>query len=159
MKKIKAPPKKTGIWLDQQKAYIISIIGDTYPVIEKIRSGVESRIRIPGESKVFSRFGHTIIDDQEKKQKRQKLQRHRYFNKIMELIQDADYIYLFGPSDARYELENEISNNYLQKGKLVAVKRADRMTLEQMVHITLNFFDSDEFRLFKKNLKILKKTH
>jgi hypothetical protein len=149
MKKIKLPEKKTGIWLDLKKAYIISITGESYPVIEKIRSEVESRLRIPGESKVFSRFGHSIIDDQVKKQRRQEHQRHRYFIKIMDSIKGADYIYLFGPSDARHELNNEIKSNHLIKGKVVAIKSANRMTQEHMVCETLNFFDSGEFRFFK----------
>ena len=153
MKKIKLPEKKAGIWLDQEKAYIITITGDSYPIIEKIRSGVESRIRIAGEDKAFSRFGHTIIDNQVKKQRRQVHQRHRYFIEIINVIQDVNYLYLFGPSDARHELNNEIEKHQLLKGRTVAIKSADRMTQGQMVHATLNFFDSEEFKSLKKNLK------
>ena len=152
MKKIK-PEKKAGIWLDQEKAYIISLTENSYPSIKKIRSAVESRIRVPGEDKVFTRFGHTIVDDQVKKQRRQRHQRHRYFTEIIKLIQDVNYIYLFGPSDARYELNNEIEKNHILKGRIVAIKSADRMTQEQMIHATLNFFDSEEYRNFKKNLR------
>ena len=159
MKKLRLPEKKAGIWLDQGKAFIISIVGNSYPVIEKIRSGVESRIRVPGESKVFSRYGQTVIDGQEKKQRRQRHQRHRYFNKIMDSIGGSDFIYLFGPSEARHELNNEIENSYLLKGKVVAIKHAARMTQEQMVQAVINFFDGDEFRLFKRNLKKQKLVH
>jgi hypothetical protein len=153
MKKIKLPEKKAGIWLDQEKAYIITITEDSYPVIEKIRSAVESRIRVAGEDKVFSRFGHTIVDGQVKKQRRQEHQRHRYFTEIINAIQDVNYIYVFGPSDARHELNNEIEKNHILKDRVVAIKSAARMTQEQMVHAVLNFFDSDEFRNFKKNLR------
>ena len=153
MKKIELPEKKAGIWLDQEKAYIIIIAGDSYPVIKKIRSGVESRIRVAGEDKAFSRFGHTIVDDQVKKQRRQGHQRHRYFNEIIESILDVNYIYLFGPSEARHELNNEIEKKHILKDRVAAIKSTDRMTQEQMVHETLNYFDSDEFRDYKKKLK------
>jgi hypothetical protein len=128
MKKIKLPEKKAGIWLDQEKAYIIKITADSYPVIEKIRSTVESRTRVAGEDKAFSRFGHTIVDDQVKKQRRQGHQRHRYFNEIIDSILNIDYIYLFGPSEARHELNNEIEKNNILKDRVVVIKSADRMT-------------------------------
>jgi mannosyltransferase OCH1-like enzyme len=153
MKKIKLPEKKAGIWLDQEKAYIIKITGNSYPAIEKIRSEVESRIRVAGEVKVSARFGNAFLDDQEKKQRRQGHQRHRYFNKIIESIPDVNYIYLFGPSETRHELNNEIEKNHILKDRVVAIKSADRMTQEQMVRVVLNFFDSDEFRNFKKSLR------
>ena len=68
MKKIKAPEKKAGIWIDQETAYIIRVSGETEPMLERIKSDVESRIRIRGEGKVSARFGNAFIDDQEKKQ-------------------------------------------------------------------------------------------
>ncbi len=153
MKKIRLPEIKAGIWLDQEKAYIIRIVGSEYPTIEKIKSDVESRVRFPGEVKAFTQFGNSLIDNQEKKQRRQRNQRHQYFKTIINSILDVNYIYLFGPSEARHELNNEIEKIHTLKEKVIAIKCTDRMSQEQMVQKALNFFDSDEFRDYKRNLK------
>jgi lysyl-tRNA synthetase class I len=153
MKKIKLPERKAGIWLDQEKAYIISIVGIAEPVVEKITSGVESVIRNAGERKVYARFGNAFIDDQEKKQRRQKNQRLKYFKKIIEKILDTDFIYLFGPSDAKHELNNEIEKTHTFKGLVATIESADRMTENELKKKVIHFFETDNFRAFKRNLE------
>jgi hypothetical protein len=153
MKKIRMPEIKAGIWLDQEKAYIIRIVGSEYPIVEKIKSDVESRVRFPGQVKAFTQFGNSRLDNQEKKQRRQRNQRHQYFKTIINSILDVNYIFLFGPSEARHELNNEIEKIHSLKEKVIAIRCTDRMSQEQMVQTVLNFFDSDEFRKYKRNLK------
>jgi hypothetical protein len=150
MKKIKPPEKKAGIWLDQENAYIIWFKGETETVFEKIKSDVESRIRNAGEGKVSARFGNAFIDDQEKKQKRQRNQRRHYFNEIIELVHDADYLFLFGPSRAKEELKNAIEEKKDFKGKIVALENADKITKNQMQEKVLDYFNGEEFKIFKK---------
>jgi hypothetical protein len=152
MKKIKLPEKKAGIWLDQEKAYIIRMEGEGEPVMEKIKSDVESRIRYAGEGKVSARFGHSFIDDQEKKQKRQRHQRRRYFKEIIGHIHDADYIYLFGPGEAKEELNNAIEDDQTIKGKVVAIATVDRLTQKQMIVKMKDYFNDEPFRVLKKKL-------
>lgn len=151
--KIRMPEIKVGIWLDQEKAYIIRIVGSEYPTIEKIKSNVESRVRYPGEVKAFTQFGNSLLDNQEKKQRRQRHQRHQYFKTIINSILDVDFIYLFGPSEARHELNNEIEKIHSLKEKVTAIKCTDRMSQEQMIQKVLNFFGSDECRDYKRNFK------
>lgn len=153
MKKIKLPEKKAGIWLDQEKAFIIRVAGLAEPPMEKIESGVESVIRHKGEGKVSARFGQAFIDDQEKKQHRQKNQRQKYFKEIIEKIQDVDFVYLFGPSDARHELKNEIEKLRSWKGIIAANEPADRLTENEMKKKVINFFEEDNFRVFKRKIE------
>ena len=153
MKKIKISEKKAGIWIDQEKAFIVRVAGLSEPVVEKIKSGVESIIRNKGEGKVSARFGNAFIDDQEKKQRRQKNQRLKYFKEIIEKIHDSDFIYLFGPSDAKHELNNEIEKTHLFKGIVAAIEPADRMTENELKKKVIHFFEDDNFRVFKKDIK------
>jgi tRNA G10 N-methylase Trm11 len=153
MKKVKPPEKKAGIWLDQENAYIIWFKGENETVSEKIKSDVESRIRTAGEGKVSARFGNAFIDDQEKKQRRQRNQRHHYFEEIIERAQNADYIYLFGPSKAKEELNNAIENKKVFKGKVVAIENADKISENQMQERVLDYFNGEEFKSFKKALR------
>jgi len=153
MKKIKPPEKKTGIWLDQETAYIIRVSGETEPMLERIKSDVESRIRIRGEGKVSARFGNAFIDDQEKKQRRQRHQRQRYFDIIIHELADIDYIYLFGPGKGKEELNNAIEKAHAFKGQVIAMETTDRLTKNQMIAKVIEFFNSDEFRDLKRKLR------
>ncbi len=155
MKKIKSPEKKAGIWLDQETAYIIRVSGETEPILEKIKSDVESRIRIRGEGKVSARFGNAFINDQEKKQRRQRQQRQRYFKEIIQQLADIDYIYLFGPGKGKEELNNAIEKAHAFKGKVVAVETADRLTKNQMLAKATDFFSDDTLKNLKRKLTFI----
>ena len=82
MKKIKPVEQNAGIWLDQDSAIIVHLQKNAEPVVEKLVSGVETRLRVPGESKIFSQYGHTVVDNQEKKQHRRQNQRNKFFKEI-----------------------------------------------------------------------------
>lgn len=144
MKKIK-PEVKTGIWIDQETAYIIRLAEDE-PVIEKIKSGVESRVRIPGEGKNFARFGETYVNDEEKKQRRQHQQRKKYFKEVIAHILHDDFLYLFGPGKGKEELNNAIEEERGFKGKVILIETTDRLSQNQMKEKVTEFFDSKEFR-------------
>lgn len=93
MKKLRPPEIKAGIWLDQENAFVILLAGKEEPVIKSLKSDIELRTRIKGEGKVFARFGNTFINDQEKKQNRQRNQREKFFRRITGTIAEADYIF------------------------------------------------------------------
>lgn len=153
MKKIRSPEKKTGIWIDQEKALIVRIEGDGPPVLEKMKSDVESRIRIAGEGKVSARFGQSFIDDKEKKQHRQHNQREKFFKEIIKEIKNADYLYLMGPGPAKEGLYNALENDQTARVKVIMTEPADRMTQQQLIVKVESFFNSRLFFMLKKKLK------
>ena len=153
MKKNYVPEIKTGIWIDQENAYIIRLEGNKEPVIQKIRSAVESRVRVKGEKKVFPRFGNDVVDDQEKKQRRQINERKRFFEEIIKLVRNDDYLFVFGPGMGKEELNNAIEKINDRKVKVIAIKAADRLTRNQMVERTIRYFHSDEFINAKNELE------
>jgi hypothetical protein len=150
MKKIKLPEKYAGIWIDQEQALIIHLSNNIEPVMEKITSGVESRIRIKGESKVSARFGQSYIDDQEKKQRRQRQQRSRYFKKIIKLISQDDYLYLIGPGRGKEELKNAMKKIKDIKIRIIKMEPADKLTENQLIERVTAFYCSNDFRKSKK---------
>lgn len=152
MKKKYLPEKKTGIWIDQQEAILIRLEEDKLPVIQKIRSEVESRIRTKGEGKVSARFGNAFIDDQEKKQRRQQNERRRYFDEIIKIVYDDTYLFLFGPGKGKEELKNAIEKRHDIKAKLIAIETADKLTQNQLVAKTVKYFNSKEFIEAKDDL-------
>ena len=158
MKKNKPHVHNAGIWLDQEDAYIIQVTEGEEPVIKRIRSGVESRVRYKGESKAFTRFGQAFLSDQEKKQRRQRNQKEKFFKDLIGEVRKDDFLYLFGPGKTKEGLNNAIEKDPDFKGKVVEVVPADRMTQNQLVAKTIDFFKGEVFTAFKKRLHELKRT-
>ena len=69
------------------------------------------------------------------------------------MLQQADSIYVFGPSDARHELVNDIEINPVLKNKFIKSERADRMTEKQVIQHVQEYFAGESYRTDKKKLK------
>jgi hypothetical protein len=124
--------KKVGIWLDSEKAYIISLINGREK-LEKIESNVESRVRYEGEKKSFSRIGGQLVNPQKKKTKRKKHQLQNYFQNILKKTKDAGDIYIFGPAEAKTELNKEYNKHKGLQDKVLRVENSGRLTENQMI--------------------------
>lgn len=132
--------KKAGIWIDQEEAYIFKITGAEDPVMEKINSGVELRNRIHGDKENVTRFGSVILGEREKKQRRQRNERAKYYKNILSHIQDVDYCHIFGPGETKHELAKSIRKNNTMKEKILTVENSGRLTLNQMKVKVKQFF-------------------
>ena len=124
--------KQVGIWLDSEKAYIITLTNG-YTALEKINSPVETRIRIEGERKSYSRLGGMFVNPQKKKTKRQKQQRKEYFRSIISKAKDAEGIYIFGPSKTPKGLYKEFQQDKHLASRIYGVEACDKLTRNQMV--------------------------
>jgi len=140
MKKKVEPKKDVGIWLDKEKAYIISIFGEEEKV-QKIESEVETRVRFPGEKKSYSRLGNMFVNPAKRKTKRQKQQLHHYFEEIINNVTDADEIMVFGPSDTKKHFEKEILTHKSLSPKFKGVQSADNISERQMIAKVKEFYD------------------
>ncbi len=124
--------KNVGIWLDSEKAYIISLI-DGREKLERIESNVESRVRYEGEKKSFSRIGGQLVNPQKKKTKRKKQQLQNYFKSILKKTNDAGNIYIFGPAEAKIGLTKEYKKHKSLQNKVLKVENSDNLTENQMI--------------------------
>ncbi len=124
--------KQTGIWLDSEKAYVISLANGK-PEIEKINSPVETRIRIEGEKKHYSRLGGMVVNPQKKRTNRQKQQLKNFYHMIIERVKDADAIYIFGPSNTPKGLYKEFLQNKPLASKITGIETEGKLTRNQMV--------------------------
>lgn len=150
MKKVKMPERKAGIWLDQETAYIVHLNGETVGKVEGLISDVESRVRMAGEGKVYARFGHAFIDNQEKTQHRQNNQRQHFFKEILRHLKGENFLYLFGPGKARHGLHRLIEKDHELAGHIARMDAAEMMNKQQAMTATLAYFKSDEYKQFKK---------
>jgi len=124
--------KNVGIWLDSEKAYIISLINGREK-LERIESDVESRVRYEGEKKSFSRIGGQLVNPQKKKTKRKKHQLQSYFQDILKKTKDAGNIYIFGPAEAKAGLNKEYGKHKELQNKVLRVENSEKLTKNQMI--------------------------
>ncbi|MDP2362790.1 MAG: hypothetical protein Q8M94_03360 [Ignavibacteria bacterium] len=131
--------KQTGIWLDKEKAIIITLAEGVHK-ITTINSDIITKERFDGEKKKFGRFGSQFLNQEKKVERRLKSQTSNYLKNILEEIINVDEIVLFGPANLKNELEKLISQNTVMASKLKAVKTADIMTENQMVAWVKKFY-------------------
>ena len=133
--------KQVGIWLDHEKAYVISFL-DGKHAVEKIESSIETRLRFNGESKSFSGKGGALFNPSKKRTKRKKHQMTQYLDYLVNKISNAEGIYIFGPAEAKTELSKAIIKRSDKPS--VYIEPADKMTEKQMIARVRKYFTSDQ---------------
>jgi len=115
--------KEIGLWIDHRKAVIV-IVTDDGEEIKKISSDMEKRVR-------FS--GGTAADGLTEGARDRQLGNHlnSYYDQVVAVIRDADAIQIFGPGEAKGELEKRLEHAGL-KASIFALETADKMTDHQI---------------------------
>lgn len=122
--------KNVGIWLDAEKAYVISVNGGNHHIV-KIESNVESRVRYEGETKSYSRRGGAFFNPSKKRTKRKKHQLNQFMDDLTSKLAGADNLLIFGPAETKNELKKVLLK---RKDKpSIKLETADKMTQNQMV--------------------------
>ncbi len=133
--------KQTGIWLDSERAYIITLTGGS-PVVEEVESPVETRVRIEGEHKPYSRLGGMYVNPQKKRTKKQEQQLRQYFRMILKKVKDADEIFVFGPSNTPRRFYKELLQHRDLAPRVVKYESEDHLTRNQMVARVRKVFEA-----------------
>jgi len=131
--------KNTGIWMDKEKAYLITLNEDNNDMIT-ILSEIED-YRIHGGSGTRFKGGPQDVVQDSKYLEREKNQFKAYFKKIIPYIENADSIVIYGPAEAGEKFNKELSKNYKEIGnKVKAVLKADSMTENQTKALIRDYF-------------------
>lgn len=131
--------KNIGIWIDTQKAVIIQLFEGTHN-IKTIESNIETRERIPGESKKYGRFGGQYMTFEKNRENKKMEQTNQFIKILLNEIEDADAVVLFGPSIMKTIFEKEIKNNLNLIGKISGVFDADSLTENQIAAWVKDFY-------------------
>lgn len=131
--------KQTGIWIDTQKAFIVKL-DETGSETKTILSEIETKERIPGESKEYTRFGDQYFNPEEKKEHKRENEVRDYFREIVKEISSSEEVVIFGPAMMKKELEKFILGDRSLKFDLKPIESADKMTENQMAAWVRNYF-------------------
>jgi hypothetical protein len=119
----KAMKNKVGLWIDHRKAVIV-IVSDKGEEIQQITSGMEKHVRFSGNAAEDG-----AAEDVSDRQFGNHL--NNYYAKVMEHLRDAETIHIFGPGEAKVELEARLEKEGL-KGRIVQMETMDKMTDRQI---------------------------
>jgi stalled ribosome rescue protein Dom34 len=130
---------KVGVWIDLSKAIIVTI-KDGNREVKKVE-GVESRKRIPGEGKSFTRFGTQFSNLEKQKESKLNHQVKAFLKSVEEQLGHCDALVIFGPANMKQELANLIFKNKMLVQKLKGVESADSMTDNQVAAWVAGYFE------------------
>jgi hypothetical protein len=119
----KTMKREVGLWLDHRKAVIV-IITDQGEETKILESNMEKHVRFSSSSSEPGQ-GEDVRDRQ--------FMNHlnSYYDDVIALIGDAKSIQIFGPGEAKGELEKRLESKQL-KGHIVGIETVDKMTDHQI---------------------------
>ena len=130
--------KKVGVWLDQEKALLFSLVGEKV-IMNRIQSNVEDYHAFGG-SPAKTPYGTQDATSEGKLLKRKKQQLKNYFKEIIHDLKDADEIYISGPAQTKLGLEKEINKLVTLSKKLTKVETVNSLTENQVRAKIIDFF-------------------
>lgn len=122
--------KEIGLWIDHRKTVIVTVENEVVTTRE-ILSNMEKHVRFSNGShtKGSDRTQGSTAEDMRDRQFGDHLD--RYYESIVSLIRDADSIWIFGPGEAKGELEKQLQREDLG-GRIVGIETVDKMTPRQI---------------------------
>jgi len=115
--------RKVGLWIDHRKAVIV-LVTDEGEETRLVESDMEKHIRFASGSSQ---------DGSAESTRDRQFESHLggYYDKVIACIRDAESILIFGPGEAKGELEKRLENKELG-GRIVGIETVDKMTDRQI---------------------------
>ena len=115
--------KEIGLWIDHRKAVVV-IVSDEAEEVREITSHMDKHVRFAsGDSQDGS------SEDGRDRQFGNQL--NSYYDKVITVIRDGDFIQIFGPGEAKGELKKRLESKGLGEC-IVGVETVDKMTDRQI---------------------------
>jgi hypothetical protein len=130
-----------GIWIDHKKAFVVSMDKDK-ETLRRIESDVEGHVRLSGGSRSSTPYGPQEGPSEGRIAERRRHQLRQYCQKIIKTIGNPKEIFIFGPGEAKIELEREMKKSKRLSSKIVKIEPADKMTERQIAAKVRKFFAS-----------------
>ena len=139
--------KEVGLWIDHRKAVIVSVTDKGEETI-LIISDMEKHVRYSGAAQ----------EDSAEDQRDARFTGHlnKYYDRVISCVRDAESILIFGPGEAKVELEKRLEKESLGE-RVVGIETVDKMTDRQIAARVRQQFSKRKRRI-KKTPKSLSVT-
>ncbi|HEX7587239.1 MAG TPA: hypothetical protein VF478_02895 [Anaerolineae bacterium] len=114
--------RQVGLWIDHRESILVIVTSEGEET-KRIASNMEKHVRFSGGAQEAS----------EEDMRDNKFAGHlsKYYDEVITNIGDADSILIFGPGEAKGELEKRLEHKGLS-GHIVGVETVDKMTDHQI---------------------------
>lgn len=119
-----------GVWIDHRKAVIV-ILSDKGENVKQISSHMEKHIQYSGSSHSKTPEGAKEVTSEDGRDRRFTNHLNQYYDEVIACLRDAESILIFGPGEAKGELEKRLSHEKLD-GRVIERETVDKMTDRQI---------------------------
>ena len=119
-----------GLWIDHRKAVIV-VVTDKGDETKLIISKVEKQLRRSGDSPLKGPYEAQQVPLDDSRQREFTGHLNIYYDAVIACIREADSILIFGPGEAKGELEKRLANKGLG-GRVDGIETVDKMTDRQI---------------------------
>jgi hypothetical protein len=123
--------KKIGIWMDHSTAHLIAFTNESNEVKE-IDSAFTKEVKKDVMDKGQKTLHNTEQQDHEK-----------YYRAIGAAIEDCESVILFGPTDAKTELLNQLKQDHHFDHINIQIEHTDKMTYNQEMAFVKAYFSKN----------------
>ena len=121
---------KVGLWIDHRKAIVVTVT-DKGEEIVLVISAVEKQRRRSGDSPLKGPYEQQQVPADDRQQRTFTGHLSVYYDAVIACIGDAESILIFGPGEAKGELEKRLANKGLS-GRIVGIETVDKITDRQI---------------------------
>jgi len=121
---------KVGLWMDHRKAVIV-VVSDKGEETKLIVSKVEKQLRRSGGSPLKGSYEALQVPADDSHEREFTGHLNIYYDAIIACIRDAEAILIFGPGEAKGELEKRLGSKELS-GRIIGIETVDKMTDRQI---------------------------
>lgn len=129
---------KVGLWIDHRKAIIVAVT-DTGEEIALLVSKVEKHPQRSGDSPLKGRYESQKVPADDSRQRAFTGHLNIYYDAVVACLRDAEFILIFGPGEAKGELQKPLEEGNLG-GRIAGVETVDKMTDRQIAAKVRQYF-------------------
>jgi len=123
--------KEVGLWMDHRKAVIV-VVTDKGEETKLIISKVEKQLRRSGGLPLKGPHEAQQVPADDSREREFTGHLNIFYDAVIACIRDAEAILIFGPGEAKGELEKRLASKELS-GRIIGIETVDKMTDRQIV--------------------------
>jgi len=123
--------RQVGLWIDHRKAVIVTMKNEG-EVTREIRSDIEKNSLSSNNPQATAPDDSHELTAEDMQDRKIRDHLGIYYGEIISVICDADSIWIFGPGEAKIELENQLIHGGFG-ARVVGIETVDKMTDPQIV--------------------------
>ena len=130
--------KEVALWIDHRKAVVVTF-EDRTEKIQEITSDIESHLQSSNNPDSGDQNSSHQSATEDVRDRHYGDHLESYYDRVISFIQTAESIWIFGPGEAKVELENRLKVKNLG-ARIVGIATVDKMTYAQISSKARGYF-------------------